>query len=137
MILALFVLLPKASVVWVLSITIIWPACYSGVNGSKDQQLARKVSIVMPKPAHVNISAAAVSRFAKNRREAIQLIEFLASPKGRAKLAGSTYEFPLRGIGSSVYLKGMTNFTPDRVSVSQLSAFIPLAIQLMTQSGRK
>ncbi|EAR18545.1 extracellular solute-binding protein [Synechococcus sp. W2B2] len=109
----------------------------SGVNGSKDQQLARKVSIVMPKPAHVNISAAAVSRFAKNRMEAIQLIEFLTSPNGSAKFAGPTYEFPLRGIGSSVYLKGMTNFTPDSVSISQLSAFIPLAIQLMTQSGWK
>lgn len=109
----------------------------SGVNGSKDQKLARKVSIVMPNPSHVNISAAAVSRFAKSKKEAIRLIEFLASPKGSAKLAGPTYEFPLRGIGSSVYLKGMTDFMPDSVSVSQLSDFIPLAIRLMTQSGWK
>ena len=67
--------------VWrALSITITWPACCRARNGRKDQQLARKVSIVMPKPAHVNISAAAVSRYAINKPEAIQLIEFLASP---------------------------------------------------------
>ena len=109
----------------------------SGVNGTKDQQLARKVSIVMPNPAHVNISAAAVSRYAKNKPEAIQLIEFLASPNGSAGLAGPTYEFPLQGVGSSAYLKGMTKFTPDNVTVSQLSALNPLAIRLMAQAGWK
>ena len=109
----------------------------SGVNGGKDQQLARQVSIVMPNPAHVNISAAAVSRYAKNKPEAIELIEFLASPNGSAGLAGPTYEFPLRGVGSSAYLSGMTKFTPDQVTVSELSAFNPLAIRLMAQAGWK
>ena len=109
----------------------------SGVNGGKDQQLARQVSIVMPNPAHVNISAAAVSRYAKNKPEAIELIEFLASPNGNVGLAGPTYEFPLRGVGSSAYLRGMTKFTPDQVTVSELSAFNPLAIRLMAQAGWK
>ena len=85
----------------------------------------------------MNISAAAVSRYAKNKPEAIELIEFLASPNGSAGLAGPTYEFPLRGVGSSAYLRGMTKFTPDQVTVSELSAFNPLAIRLMAQAGWK
>ena len=36
----------------------------------------------MPNPAHVNISAAGVAKSAQNKREAIELIEYLASPKG-------------------------------------------------------
>ncbi len=109
----------------------------AGVNGKKDQQFANKVKIVMPKPAHVNISAAAVSRYSKNKKNAVKLIEFLASPKGSAGLASPTYEFPLQGVGGSTYLKGMTKFTPDRVTVSDLSRYNKEAIQLMTAAGWK
>jgi len=109
----------------------------AGVNGKNDQALANKVKIVMPKPAHVNISAAAVSRYSKNKQNAVKLIEFLASPQGSAGLARPTYEFPLKGVGGSTYLKGMTKFTPDRVTVSELSRYNKQAIQLMTEAGWK
>ena len=109
----------------------------AGVNGKKDQQLANDVKIVMPKPAHVNISAAAVSRYSKNKKNAVKLIEFLASPQGSAGIAGPTYEFPLQGVGGSTYLKGMTKFTPDQVTISQLSRYNKEAIRLMTEAGWK
>ena len=107
----------------------------AGINGAKDQKLGNQVKIVMPNPAHVNISAAAVSKYAKNKSAAIKLIEFLASPNGSRGIAGPTFEFPLTGVGGSTYLKGMTKFTPDNVSISQLSALNPKAIQLMAQAG--
>ena len=109
----------------------------AGVNGKKDQNFANKVKIVMPKPGHVNISAAAVSRYSKNKKNAVKLIEFLASPKGSAGIAGPTYEFPLKGVGGSTYLKGMTKFTPDQVTISQLSRYNKEAIRLMTEAGWK
>jgi iron(III) transport system substrate-binding protein len=109
----------------------------AGVNGKKDQQLGNDVKIVMPKPAHVNISAAAVSRYSKNQKNAVKLIEFLSSPQGSAGIAGPTYEFPLQGVGGSTYLKGMTKFTPDNVTISQLSRYNKEAIRLMTEAGWK
>lgn len=109
----------------------------AGVNGKKDQNFGNDVKIVMPKPAHVNISAAAVSRYSKNKKNAVKLIEFLSSPQGSAGIAGPTYEFPLQGVGGSTYLKGMTKFTPDRVTISELSRYNPEAIRLMTEAGWK
>ena len=109
----------------------------AGVNGKKDQQFGNDVKIVMPKPAHVNISAAAISRYSKNEKNAIKLIEYLSSPQGSAGIAGPTYEFPLQGVGGSTYLKGMTKFTPDRVTISELSRYNPEAIRLMTEAGWK
>ena len=70
-----------------------------------------------------------------HKSAAIKLIEFLASPNGSRGIAGPTFEFPLTGVGGSTYLKGMTKFTPDNVSISQLSALNPKAIQLMAQAG--
>ena len=47
----------------------------AGKSGSKDQTLAKKIKLIMPNPAHVNISAAGVAKSAK-KKEAIRLIGF-------------------------------------------------------------
>ena len=44
--------------------------------------MQKKTTVLTPNPAHVNISAGGVAKYAKNKNEAIQLLEFLASPKG-------------------------------------------------------
>ena len=54
----------------------------SGEAGKEDQALARKLTVVVPDPAHVNVSGAGVTRHSRHREAAIRLIEFLASPAG-------------------------------------------------------
>ena len=109
----------------------------AGKSGSKDQTLAKKIKLIMPNPAHVNISAAGVAKSAKNKKEAIRLIEFLASPKGSAQLAGPTFEYPLRGYGSASELKAFGTFKPDNVSISALGKNQKLAIEIMAANGWK
>ena len=53
----------------------------AGVNGRRDALYARKTSVITPNPAHVNISAGGVAKYATNKAEAIKLLEFLASPE--------------------------------------------------------
>ena len=109
----------------------------AGVSGSKDKALANKLTVITPDPAHVNVSAGGLARYAKNKKEAIQLLEFLASPDGSQGMAGPTYEHPLNGYGTSLELKKFGTFRPDRVTISQLGANNAKAIQLMAQSGWK
>ncbi len=109
----------------------------AGKSGSKDQTLAKNIKLIMPNPAHVNISAAGVAKSAKNKKEAIRLIEFLASPKGSAQLAGPTFEYPLRGYGSASELKAFGKFKPDNVSISALGKNQKLAIEIMAANGWK
>ena len=107
----------------------------AGVNGSGDQSLAKEIRVFIPNPAHVNISAAAVAKNAKNRGNAIKLIEYLASSKGSRQLANPTFEHPISSLNSSPYVSRLGAFTPDSVTISQLSQYQPLAIQLMAASG--
>ena len=107
----------------------------AGVSGQRDQKLANKVSVITPNPAHVNISAAAVSKYAQNRSEAIKLIEFLASLDGSSGMAAPTYEYPLKGLGQSPQLKALGTFTPGKVTISQLGNSNARAVELMTQAG--
>ncbi len=107
----------------------------AGVNGNKDMRLAKKIKVITPNPAHVNVSAGGIAKYAENKEEAIKLIEYLASPNGSKGLAGPTYEHPLIGTNQSKEVTGLGPFTPDRVTISQLGQFNAKAIKLMAEYG--
>tara|TARA_Y100001968_G_scaffold277658_1_gene272599 strand:+ start:1198 stop:2226 length:1029 start_codon:yes stop_codon:yes gene_type:complete len=107
----------------------------AGVNGGKDQRFAKKVKVITPNPAHVNVSAGGLAKYAENKEEAITLLEYLASPKGSKGLAGPTFEHPLVGFNTSKEVKVFGNFEPDSVTISQLGELNKKAIRLMTQAG--
>ena len=107
----------------------------AGASGQNDQRLTQSIKLIMPNPAHVNISAAGMAKSATNKKEAIALITFLTSPQGSSSMAGPTYEYPLNGFGTSSQLNNFGRFTPDNVSISQLGATQKRAIQIMANSG--
>ena len=107
----------------------------AGVNGRRDTLYARRVNVLTPNPAHVNISAGGVAKYAKNKSEAIQLLEFLASPQGSTGLAAPTFEHPLKEVNQNQIVKEFGGFTPDDVTVQQLGKFNAQAIKLMKNAG--
>jgi len=107
----------------------------AGVNGRKDQRLAKKVKVLTPNPAHVNVSAGGIAKYAENKEEAIQLLEYLASPAGSSGLAGPTFEHPLVGFNKTDEVSQFGGFTPDSVTIDQLGANNKKAIQLMRKAG--
>ena len=106
-----------------------------GVNGRRDSLYAKKTSVITPNPAHVNISAGGVAKYAKNKQEAIQLLEFLASPEGSKGLAAPTYEHPLKEVNQNKTVKNFGEFVPDEVSVEELGKNNSIAIKLMKNAG--
>tara|TARA_Y100001968_G_scaffold329783_1_gene379950 strand:- start:2027 stop:3055 length:1029 start_codon:yes stop_codon:yes gene_type:complete len=107
----------------------------AGVNGSKDRRLAKKVEVVTPNPAHVNVSAGGIAKYSENKKEAITLLEYLASPKGSLGLAGPTYEHPLVGFNRTKEVSGFGEFQPDTVTISDLGKYNKKAIQMMAEEG--
>ncbi|WP_320677283.1 extracellular solute-binding protein [Prochlorococcus sp. MIT 1300] len=108
-----------------------------GINGEKDKALAKKVKVITPNPAHVNVSAGGIAKYAKNKAEAIELLEFLASPDGSTGLAGPTFEHPLNGFSNSPYVRKFGNFIPDGVSIKALGSLNAKATKLMAKFGWK
>ena len=107
----------------------------AGVNGRRDALYAKKTKVLTPNPAHVNISAGGVARFATNKNEAIKLLEYLASPKGSKGLAAPTFEHPLKEVNQNQIVKDFGEFVPDKVTVEDLGVNNSIAIKLMKDAG--
>tara|TARA_Y100000768_G_C23989443_1_gene691225 strand:- start:2990 stop:4021 length:1032 start_codon:yes stop_codon:yes gene_type:complete len=72
------------------------------ISSKKDseRQYAKKIKVIFPnqgdRGAHINISGAFVTKYAKNKENAIKLIEFLASNKAQEIYAKKNHEYPIR-----------------------------------------
>ena len=107
----------------------------AGVNGRRDSLYAKKTSVITPNPAHVNISAGGIARYATNKSEALKLLEFLASPEGSKGLAAPTFEHPLKEVNQNEIVKNFGEFNPDTVTVDELGENNSLAIKIMKEAG--
>jgi len=107
----------------------------AGVNGRRDALYAKKTTVLTPNPAHVNISAGGVAKYASNKNEAIKLLEYLASPKGSKGLAAPTFEHPLKEVNQNPIVKDFGEFTPDKVTVENLGTSNAMAIKMMKDAG--
>ena len=83
----------------------------------------------------MNITAGGVARYAKNKNEAIKLLEYLASPKGSKGLAVPTFEHPLKELNQNPILKDFGKFTPDLVTVEELGNYNSLSLKLMKSAN--
>ena len=109
----------------------------SGANGAEDRQLATRLKVVFPDPAHVNLSGAGVTRHSRKAEAAARLIEFLASPQGGRGYAEANNEYPLRGFGDNPILRRFGPFRDDGVSAQQLGENNKAAVALMATNGWK
>ena len=107
----------------------------AGVNGRRDALYAKKTAVLTPSPAHVNISAGGIAKFAENKAEAVKLLEYLASPVGSKGLAAPTFEHPLKEVNQNQIVKEFGEFKPDKVTVEQLGDNNSLAIKMMKEAG--
>jgi len=83
---------------------------------------------------HVNISGAGVLNTAKNRANAIRLLEFLAGKKAQHLYAVNNHEYPVReDIATSEAVNAMGRFRADSLSLAEMAANRKRASQLVDE----
>lgn len=64
-----------------------------------DREVAEKIGVFFPnqndRGAHINISGAGVTKSAKNKDNAIKLLEFLVSPEAQESFVSANFEYPI------------------------------------------
>ena len=112
---------------------------------SKDPEVikaARAIGIFFPNQkttgAHINISGIGLTRQAKNRDNAIKLIEFLTSVPAQESLSAGNYEYPTNPSAKTApLLAGWGEFRPQNVNFSALGEHNAKAVQLFAEGGWK
>jgi iron(III) transport system substrate-binding protein len=88
--------------------------------------------------AHVNVSGASVTQSAKNRDNAVRLLEYLVSEDAQVWYAESNGEFPVRSdVPASELLQSWGKFKMDTLNLSRLGELNPEAVRLMDRAGWK
>lgn len=114
------------------------------VNAKETDQreAAAKVAVFWPNQAgrgvHVNVSGAALTQAAKNKAEAIQLLEFMAGDEAQAWYAEVNGEYPIRpGLPIGATLAAWGDFKADGLNLERLGELNGEAVRLMDRARWK
>jgi iron(III) transport system substrate-binding protein len=107
-----------------------------------ERSAAEKIAVFWPnqdgRGTHVNVSGAAVTRSAKNREEAVRLIEFLSTDSAQTWYAQVNYEYPVKnGVAWSPTLTDWGTFKADQVNLEVLGELNTEAVRIMDRAGWK
>ena len=109
-------------------------------DDEKDRNARAAVGVIFPNQSdrgtHVNISGAGIIKNAANRKEALQLLAYLTSPKIQAQYQKLTSEFAvIKDIEREPLQKAWGDFKPDFQSLHKLSGHHEEAIKLFDVAG--
>ncbi len=101
---------------------------------------AEAVRIVFPnqdgRGAHVNVSGAAVTKSARQRENAIKLLEYLVSDEAQRLYAEQNFEYPIKeGVPAHPVVASWGNFKADDVSLSEVAMYRETASRLVDKVG--
>ena len=103
-------------------------------------EAAQKMAVFWPnqndRGAHVNVSGAGISKHAKNRENAVRLIEFLLNTESQNWYASVNYEYPVvEAVSASDLVASWGNFKSDVVNLSRLGELNAQAVKIMDKAG--
>ena len=119
---------------------------YLGVmlNGKdqKDLDIAKSVKIFFPAQkttgTHVNISGAGVTKYAKNKENAVKLVEFLSSEEAQSTFAEGNHEYPVNvKVKPSATVASWGTFKEDTIELNKIGENTKKAVDIATQGNWK
>lgn len=101
----------------------------------EEVKVAKQVGVFFPNQntngTHVNVSGAGVTAAAKNKENAIKLIEFLSSEKSQKLFADANFEYPVNpSVEPSELLKSWGEFKSQDINLSKLGELNKKAVEI-------
>lgn len=101
---------------------------------------ADAIRVIMPTfksgGTHVNVSGLVVSKYAKNKAEAIQLLEWLVSPAAQELYAARNFEYPvLAGVKTEPFITSFGTLNMDKLPLDTIAKNRKAASELVERVG--
>lgn len=108
----------------------------------KDVEIAKSLKIFFPAQqttgTHINISGAGVTCYAKNKENAIKLIEFLSSVEAQEIFAEANQEYPANPKAKpSAIVASWGTFKEDSIQLNEVGKYTKEAVEIATKANWK
>ncbi|WP_182200672.1 Fe(3+) ABC transporter substrate-binding protein [Paraliobacillus salinarum] len=108
----------------------------------EEVKVAEQLSLFFPNQettgTHVNISGLGVTKHAKNKENAIKLIEFLSSEEAQVRFAEANYEYPVNpNAKTSELLQSWGEFKEQDINLTKLGENNAEAVMIFNEVGWK
>jgi iron(III) transport system substrate-binding protein len=112
----------------------------SGAGGPEQEKWGKGINVLLPTFAgggsHVNVSGAAVAKYAPNKDNAVKLLEFLVSDEAQAIYAKANYEYPVKaGAELDPIIADLGKLTVDTTPLAEISKHRKAASLLVDKVG--
>jgi len=105
---------------------------------TSEVEVGKKMGVFFPNQnengTHINISGAGVTKYSKNKENAVKLLEFLVSPKAQSMYGKRNYEYPAnQNVEPSELLKSWGTFKEDTLALEELGANNAKAVKIFNE----
>jgi len=109
---------------------------------TSEVEVGKKMGLFFPNQngngTHINISGAGVTKYSKNKENAVKLLEFLVSPVAQTLFAEANYEYPVnKNVEPSALLKSWGTFKEDALPLENLGANNAKAVKIFNEVNWK
>lgn len=136
----------KGAAIGVCDVAIVNTYYFGRMQNSKsklERDAASQLAVFYPnqkdRGAHINVSGAGVTKYAKNKQNAIKLLEFLTSHEAQKFYAEVNFEYPvIKGVPVSESVKSWGwPFKQDTISINALGENNAEAVKIFDRAGWK
>ncbi|MCF2859047.1 Fe(3+) ABC transporter substrate-binding protein [Pseudoalteromonas sp. SMS1] len=108
------------------------------MTDAKQKSWAESVYINFPnqknRGSHLNVSGVVLTKYAKNKENALKLIEFMTDNKAQNMYASTNMEYPVKpGVELSKMVASWGAFKEDSLPLAEISKYRPLALKLIDE----
>jgi iron(III) transport system substrate-binding protein len=108
----------------------------------EEVKVAEQIGVFFPDQdgngTHINVSGVGLSRYSKNKENAIKFMEFLSGEKAQKQFAEANFEYPVNPtVEPSDLLKSWGEFKPQSINLSRLGELNKRAVEIFNEIGWK
>ena len=105
---------------------------------AEEVKAAEKVQVFFPEDTHVNVSGAVISKYSKNKENAVKFIEFMTDEYAQKAMTEANYEYPVNpSVEASELLKSWGEFKPQDIEITKIGEYNKKAVEIFNEVGWK
>ncbi|WP_373086593.1 Fe(3+) ABC transporter substrate-binding protein [Sneathiella sp.] len=112
----------------------------AGDESVRDPKVAEKIGVIFPDQeghgTHVNIRGGGVTKYAKNRANAVKLLEYLVQEPAQRFFADANLEYPANlAVKANSAVEAWGEFNRDQLNLEEVGKHQRTAIEVMDEAG--